>query len=137
MIYQGTNLCTQNFRGFPAHDFLFRATFFNFDNCEENESQNTCKRCKEGYILSKDQRKCSPQSAMMDENCLIFSSYECSECEPGFYFNRNNYAKEILQYSAEDSTDNYLIDIEVMFNNRQQLPLKTCLPVKDQFCTKF
>jgi len=79
-IYQGTSLCRRKDQGFAAYDFIFDATFVKIDNCEENESQSTCKKCEPNFILTKDKKSCLKKSALVDEECLSFTNYECLKC---------------------------------------------------------
>ena len=137
LIYFGSNICKKEKLGVPAYDVIFEATYISIENCLENETRSTCKKCEDGYVISKDKKNCRELSAMSDENCLIFSKYECLNCQNGFYFNLNNYAEEIRTLSVLNNTDNYLKNIYNMEEDRLQVPLITCIEVEDENCLIF
>lgn len=59
-------------------------------NCEEYHSSIQCKRCKTGFILSKDWKSCAPKplsASAIQTNCLseVYSrEVLCDMCKPGF-----------------------------------------------------
>ena len=53
--------------------------------CEKSDN-STCQKCKKGYFLSEQNKKCSTV-----ENCLFFGDYYCLECIGDLYFNKNEF----------------------------------------------
>lgn len=137
LIYFGSNICKKEKLGVPAYDVIFEATYISIENCLENETRSTCKRCKNNYVISKDKKSCRELSAMSDEKCLIFSKFECLSCQSGYYHNLNNYAEEIKTQSVLKDTDDYLKNIYNMEEDRLQVPLINCIEVEDKNCLIF
>lgn len=81
LIYKSSNLCHKPKDSYPALDFYFDSNYVKIENCKENDTKSTCSSCNQGFIVSEDKRFCLKQSSFSDQNCLIFSNFQCHSCK--------------------------------------------------------
>ena len=72
-------------RIFDQYDPKFDIAQVSFcpNNCIECVSENTCKKCRENYLL--DDHSCFPFYRNLTNHCNSFVNNRCKECDSGYY----------------------------------------------------